>query len=52
MMDDILTKKITIESGTEFEKSLEYGGPYELAIVEFTKEGEEKLFTGLAYDLY
>lgn len=52
MMDDILTKKIITESGTEFEKSLEYGGPYELAIVEFTKEGEEKLFTGLAYDLY
>ncbi|MEW6980977.1 hypothetical protein QQS15_18140 [Bacillus pumilus] len=52
MLDDILTKKFIIESGTEFEEFLEYGGPYELAIVEYTQDGKEKLFTGLAYDKY
>ncbi|MGE6625925.1 toxin-antitoxin system YwqK family antitoxin [Bacillus pumilus] len=52
MLNDILTKKLVVESGVEFEKSLEYGGPYELAIVEYTQGGKEKLFTGLAYDMY
>ncbi|WP_029707793.1 toxin-antitoxin system YwqK family antitoxin [Bacillus safensis] len=52
MLNDILSKKVVLESGTEFEKSLEYGGPYELAIVEYTSGGEEQLFTGLAYDMY
>lgn len=47
-----MTKKLVVESGIEFEKSLEYGGPYELAIVEYTQGGKEKLFTELAYDMY
>lgn len=52
MPDKILTKEYILQNGIEFETSLEYGGPYDLAIVEITDEGEEKFFTGLAYDLY
>ncbi|EMI15051.1 morn repeat protein [Bacillus stratosphericus LAMA 585] len=52
MLNDILQKDFILENGTEFEEHLEYGGPYELAIVEYTPDGNEKLFTGLAYDKY
>lgn len=52
MLNDILTKEYIIHNGVEFEEFLEYGGPYDLGIVEYTDDGEEKLFTGLAYDLY
>ncbi|MGA3882201.1 hypothetical protein ACPCYY_20515, partial [Bacillus pumilus] len=41
-----------VESVIDFEKSREYCGPYELAIVEYTQGGKEKLFTGLADDMY
>ncbi|UTR14855.1 hypothetical protein MM221_20320 [Salipaludibacillus sp. LMS25] len=52
MLNDILTKEYIIQNGLEFEKCLEYGGPYDLGIVEYTDDGKEKLFTGLAYDIY
>ena len=52
MSNDILTKEFIIKNGTEFEEYLEYGGPYDLGIVEYTEDGKEKLFTGLAYDIY
>lgn len=45
-------KEFILENGTEFEECLEYGGPFELAIVEITEDGKEELFTGLAYDKY
>ncbi len=50
MLNDILTKEYIIQNGLEFEEYLEYGGPYDLGIVEYTDDGKEKLFTGLAYD--
>jgi len=52
MLNDILTKKYILQNGIEFEQFLEYGGPYDLAIVEYTEDGKEKLFSGLAYDIY
>ncbi|MFP9131275.1 toxin-antitoxin system YwqK family antitoxin [Niallia sp. BSM11] len=52
MLNDILTKEFIIQNGTEFEEYLEYGGPYGLGIVEYTEDGQEILFTGLAYDIY
>ncbi len=52
MLNDILQKDFILENGTEFEGCLEYGGPYELAIVRYTEDGKEELFTGLAYDIY
>ncbi|MGM0727372.1 MULTISPECIES: toxin-antitoxin system YwqK family antitoxin [unclassified Bacillus (in: firmicutes)] len=52
MLNDILQKDFILENGTEFEECLEYGGPYELAIVRYTEDGKEELFTGLAYDIY
>lgn len=52
MINGVLSKEYIIQNGIEFEKNLEYGGPYELGIVEYTNDGKEKLFTGLAYDIY
>ncbi|KSU82095.1 hypothetical protein GA0061096_3713 [Fictibacillus enclensis] len=52
MLNDILTKDYIIQNGVEFEEHLEFGGPYDLGIVEYTPDGKERLFTGLAYDLY
>lgn len=52
MLNEILSKEYIIKNGVEFEEYLGYGGPYELGIVEYSEEGEEKLYTGLAYDLY
>lgn len=52
MLNDLLTKEYLIQNGIEFEKDLEYGGPYGLGIVEYTDDGKEQLFTGLAYDIY
>ena len=52
MSNELLTKEYIIQNGLEFEEHLEYGGPYDLAIVEYTADGKERLFTGLAYDLY
>lgn len=52
MPNDILVKEFIVQNGTEFEKCLEYGGPYDLGIVEYTEDGRERLFTGLAYDIY
>ncbi|RXZ01519.1 toxin-antitoxin system YwqK family antitoxin [Fictibacillus sp. S7] len=52
MLESILSKEYILQNGVEFEGYLEYGGPNELAIVEYSDDGQEKLFTGLAYDLY
>lgn len=52
MLNNILTKDYIIQNGVEFEEHLEYGGPYDLGIVEYTDDNKEKLFTGLAYDKY
>jgi len=52
MLNDVLTKEYIIQNGLEFEECLEYGGPYGLGIVECADDGKEKLFTGLAYDVY
>lgn len=52
MINDIFTKEYIIKNGVEFEKDLGYGGPYDLGIVEYTDDGKEKLFTGIAYDFY
>ncbi|WP_010677571.1 toxin-antitoxin system YwqK family antitoxin [Bacillus timonensis] len=52
MKNEILTKEQVIQIGVEFEENLGFGGPYDLGIVEYDEDGEEKLFTGLAYDLY
>lgn len=52
MLNNVLSKNFIIQNGYEFEKYLGYGGPYDLGIVEYTDEHNEKLFTGLAYDLY
>ena len=52
MLNDILTKEYIIQIGVEFEKYLSYGGPNDLGIVEYTDDGKEKLFTGIAYDFY
>lgn len=52
MLNGILSKQFILENGVEFEQFLEYGGPYDLAIVEYTEDGKENLFTGLAYDIY
>lgn len=52
MLNELLSKEYIIQNGIEFEEYLEYGGPYDLAIVEYTADGKERLFTGLAYDLY
>ncbi|MGE6599699.1 toxin-antitoxin system YwqK family antitoxin [Bacillus proteolyticus] len=52
MLNDILTKEHVIKNGVEFEEYLGFGGPYDLGIVAYDENGEEKLFTGLAYDLY
>ncbi|WP_026908821.1 toxin-antitoxin system YwqK family antitoxin [Paucisalibacillus globulus] len=52
MPNDILTKDYLVKNGMEFKGELEYGGPYDLGIVEYTESGEEKLFTGIAFDLY
>ncbi|WP_342472615.1 hypothetical protein MHH70_04000 [Metasolibacillus sp. FSL H7-0170] len=52
MLNDILTKEYIMQNGVEFEKYLGYGGPHDLGIVEYTDDGKEKLFTGMAYDLY
>ncbi|MBJ8072435.1 MULTISPECIES: toxin-antitoxin system YwqK family antitoxin [Bacillus cereus group] len=52
MLNDILTKEYIIQNGLEFEECLEYGGPFGLGIVECADDGKEKLFTGLAYDVY
>lgn len=52
MLNGVLTKEYIIQNGLEFEECLEYGGPYGLGIVECADDGKEKLFTGLAYDVY
>ena len=52
MINDILTKEYIIQNGIEFEEHLGYGGPYDQGIVEYTDNGKEKLYTGLAYDIY
>ena len=52
MLNGVLTKEYIIQNGREFEECLEYGGPYGLGIVECADDGKEKLFTGLAYDVY
>ncbi|MGG1609415.1 toxin-antitoxin system YwqK family antitoxin [Bacillus wiedmannii] len=53
MLNDVLTKEYIIQNGLEFEECLEYGGPYGLGIVECADDDDkEKLFTGLAYDVY
>ncbi|MFJ7934402.1 toxin-antitoxin system YwqK family antitoxin [Sporosarcina sp. NPDC096371] len=52
MLNDILTKEFVLKNGVEFEKHLSFGGPYDLGIVEYDEADEEKLFTGLAYDIY
>ena len=52
MLNDILIKEYIMQNGVELEINLGYGGPYDLGIVEYNENGEEKLFTGLAYDLY
>lgn len=52
MSNDILEKEYIIKNGVEFEECLEYGGPYDLGIVEHDNHGLERLFTGLAYDIY
>ena len=52
MSNEVLSKEFIIQNGIEFEDYLGYGGPYEQGIVEYTEEDEEKLFTGLAYDLF
>lgn len=52
MMKNILTKEYVIKNGVEYEGNLGYGGPYDLGIVEYNENGEEKLFTGLVYELY
>lgn len=52
MLNDILTKEYIIQNGVEFENHLGYGGPYNLGIVEYTDDNKEKLFTGIAYDIY
>lgn len=52
MLNGVLTKEYIIQNSLEFEECLEYGGPYGLGIVECADDGKEKLFTGLAYDVY
>lgn len=52
MVNEILTMEYIKQNGLQFEEYLEYGGPYDLGIVEYTDDGKEKLFSGLAYDLY
>lgn len=52
MLNDILNKEYVVKNGVEFERSLGYGGPYDLGIVEYDEANQEKLFTGLAYDLH
>ncbi|WP_086445358.1 toxin-antitoxin system YwqK family antitoxin [Candidatus Enterococcus lemimoniae] len=49
--DKILTKKYILEHGTNFEY-LANGGKHGLEIVEFDENDNERVFTGLAYELY
>ena len=52
MLNNILTKEYIVQNGVEFENHLGYGGPNDLGIVEYTDDNKEKLFTGIAYDIY
>nr|WP_246861227.1 hypothetical protein [Bacillus sp. REN3] len=52
MTNEILTKDYVIQNGIDFEEELGFGGPFDQGIVEYTDSGEERLFTGLAYELY
>ncbi|AIF42601.1 toxin-antitoxin system YwqK family antitoxin [Virgibacillus sp. SK37] len=50
--NEILLREYIIQNGTEFEEYLGYRGPFDQGIVEYTKDGKEKLFTGIAFDIY
>lgn len=49
--EKILTKKYILEHGVNFE-CLANGGEHGLEIVEFDENDNERVFTGLAYELY
>ncbi len=52
MSNEILNIEYVLQNGGDFEEELGFGGPFDQGIVEYTEAGEEKLFTGLAYELF
>ncbi|MBC2103518.1 toxin-antitoxin system YwqK family antitoxin [Listeria booriae] len=52
MQNDILQIEEVLVNGVNFETDLDYGGEFGQGIVRYDENGEEVLYTGLAYSLY